>query len=375
MNYALTHFRYAGPVRVLWAGLILSGAILLTGCQSAPVAPPPPPLPKLLAAVDVGDVAQVKQLVAAGENVNQESNGYSALSIAVKRCDQTMTEALIALGAAINPNLNYDVALRAIPCNNLKLVEMLASLKGAFLEVNETWKGYKTTPLGVAVANGQMELVKVLLNKGAKVNGHCQLGRCEGDWELSPLHVAARTANVDMVRLLVKRGADTVVLNKSQWTPLMEASDALREGKATEAQFIEIAKIIVAGGGIASVKHVSPVGPPLAIIPDRMKEARQLLMSLGANQADVDRFAKEEAARWKKIAEEEEQARLAKEKAAKAAAEAEERGVSISSDGTGSCTCTRRAQRWVSPKSGSGMVRGSSGHYEFYDEKVPCACQ
>lgn len=375
MNYAETHFRYAVLVRWLSVGLLLWGAVLLTGCHSLQEAPPPPPLPKLLAAVDVGDVAQVKQLVAAGEKIAQTFSGKTALSLAVTRCDQTMTEALLSLGAAINPNMDYDVAIKAIPCNNLTLVELLAGLKGAYLDINESWKSYKTTSLGVAVANGQMELVKVLLNKGAKVNGHCQLGRCEGDWELSPLHVAARTANVDMVRLLVKRGADTVVLNKIKWTPLMEASDALREGKASEAQFIEIAKIIVAGGGIASVKHVSPVGPPLAIIPDRMKEARQLMMSLGASQADVARFQREEADRWKKIAEEEEQARLAKEQAAKAASEAEERGVSISSDGKGGCTCSRRSQRWVSGSSGSGMVRGHSGHYEFYDEKVPCACQ
>jgi ankyrin repeat protein len=328
-------------------------------------------LPKLLAAVDVGDVAQVKQLVAAGEKIAQTFSGKTALSLAVTRCDQTMTEALLSLGAAINPNMDYDVAIKAIPCNNLKLVEMLAGLKGAYLDINESWKGYKTTSLGVAVANGQMELVKLLLAKGAKVDGWCRLGRCEGDWELSPLHVAAKTANVDMVRLLVNRGADTVVLDKNLLAPIIHL---VMDKAGTEAQIVEIIKIL-AVRGLASVKYVSPRGPALAFIPDSWKETKQLLMSLGANQADVARFQREEAERWKKIAEEEEQARLAKEQAAKAASEAEERGVSISSDGRGGCTCTRRSQRWVSGSSGSGMVRGHSGHYEFYDEKVPCACQ
>lgn len=366
MNCEATHFRFSASVQSLSAGLLLWGTVLLTGCQTVS---PEPPLPKLLEAVQVGDIALVKQLVAAGEKINQDferkpfTPTITAMTIAIGRCDQTMIETLIALGAT-----NRALVEGAIKCNNLQIVDMVAGIKGVHLDTVQDWHGHKVTLLGAAVGNGQMELAKLLLAKGAKVDGWCKLGRCEGDWELSPLHVAAKTANVDMVRLLVNRGADTVVLDKNLLAPIIHL---VMDKAGTEAQIVEIIKIL-AVRGIASVKYVSPRGPALGFIPDSWKEAKQLLIALGANQADVARFQREEAERWKKIAEEEEQARLAKEQAAKAATEAEERGVSISSDGKGGRTCTRRSQRWVSGSSGSGMVRGSRGHYEFYDETVSC---
>lgn len=403
MNCALTCDRYAVVLRSLSIFVLLLGAVLLAGCQSAPVAPPPPPLPKLLAAVQAGDVAQVKQLVAAGEKVDQYAQGKSSLSIAAERCDQTMTEALISLGASINRNMDYDVAINAIQCNNLKLVEMLASMKGARLEGRLDWKGQAVSPLGFAAATGQLDLVKLLLAKGAKVNEDCNYDFCKGrntplhlavltanadmaqflishgaklqataSSGRTPLHEASNTANVEMARLLVHAGANTMALDENQLTPLIYLAMESREGRVTDAQVVEFIKIIVAGGGIASVKYVSPIGPALRFIPDRMKEARQLLVSLGSSEADVARFQKQEAERWEKIVEQQEQKRIAKEKAA---AEAEAEVPSISSESKGGCMCARRAQRWVSGSSGSGMVRGSKGHYEFYDEQVPCACK
>lgn len=404
MNCALTCDRYAVVLRSLSIFVLLLGSVLLAGCQSAPVAPPPPPLPKLLAAVQAGDVAQVKQLVAAGEKVDQYAQGKSSLSIAVTRCDIEMTKLLFSLGGTTNKHVDYAVARDAIEkCNNLVLLDLLAS-HGADLNIRGLkWNGEDVNLLGFAVANGQMDIAKLLLAKGAKVNEDCNYDFCKGrntplhlavltanadmaqflishgaklqataSSGRTPLHEAAMTANVEMARLLVHAGASTVWLDENQLMPIIHLAMESREGRVTDAQVVEFIKIIVAGGGTASVKYVSPIGPALRFIPDRMKEARQLLISLGSSEADVARFQKQEAERWEKIVAQQEQKRIAKEKAA---AEAEAEVPSISSDSKGGCTCTRRAQRWVSGRSGSGMVRGSSGHYEFYDEQVPCACK
>ncbi|MEY2686304.1 MAG: hypothetical protein RL375_502 [Pseudomonadota bacterium] len=355
--------------------LLVATCLVLVGCETTPPAPPPPPpkppLPSLLAAVEAGDVEQVKRLVAAGEDIGQRVGVQTALQIASTRCDQTMVKTLISLGATIRPNIDYALPLDAIACDNLPLVAMLADLKGAYLERNVTWEGYKVTPLGMAVAKRQHDLARLLIDKGAKLNGHCALGRCEGDWELAPLHVAARTANVEMVRLLVNRGADTVVLDKNLLAPVIHL---VMNKAGSEAQTVEIIKLIVAKGGIESMRYKSPRGPALGFIPDQWKEVRQVLTSLGASQADVDRYKKEEDARWKKV-EEENAARIAREKAAREAAEAGEGNMQVTSDNSGNCSCTRRTQRWVAQRSSSGQVRGNMGHYEFYDEKVPCACR
>jgi ankyrin repeat protein len=386
MTLALTYFGYSDPLRWLSVVILLWGTVLLAGCQSAPVAPPPPPLPKLLAAVQAGDVAQVKQLVAAGEKVDQYAQGKSSLSIAAERCDQAMTETLVALGATINPNMDYDVAIKAMKCNNLSLLDTLASMKGARLEGRLNWKGEDVSPLAFAAANGHFDMVKLLLAKGVDVNKVCQYDFCQGDHH-TPLHLAALTANADMAKLLINHGARLHAVNKQDATPLT----TLAVGKPgigapgpdtdrAKANMLATVKSLIEGGANPNLATLNR-GPALSYLmqgdkvrPD-CREVADYMISKGASLTAALAYnqqrQKDMTAQHERITKEEQ---LKKEQAAKAAAEAEAEVPSISSDSKGGCMCTRRAQRWVSGSSGSGAVRGSKGHYEFYDEQVPCAC-
>lgn len=86
------------------------------------------------------------------------------------------------------------------------LVEAGADINGA----NTTGQ----TPLHLAVANGNAEMVRVLLEDGA------ELDLPDASEQCSALHVAAQNGDVDIVKLLVRYGADLEACTRRQQTPL-----------------------------------------------------------------------------------------------------------------------------------------------------------
>lgn len=76
---------------------------------------------------------------------------------------------------------------------------------------------YETPVLVEAVRKGQVEIVQVLIAAGANVN--------RGVDEL-PLHTAAEEGHVEIVRLLLEAGANVEGHEEDGWTALMDASSA-----------------------------------------------------------------------------------------------------------------------------------------------------
>jgi hypothetical protein len=74
------------------------------------------------------------------------------------------------------------------------------------------------TPLFWAVHESQLGTVKLLLEKGAKVNRRDKLG-------CTPLYWASLTGNTEIIRTLLKHGAKTDTVDKKRgWSPLMRAA-------------------------------------------------------------------------------------------------------------------------------------------------------
>ena len=73
--------------------------------------------------------------------------------------------------------------------------------------------------------NKTIVALKILVNCGADVNGHCcndKLSTVHREW--TPLVYAAYLGNIDIVKYLVRRGANVNVNPDHMWTPLMYAA-------------------------------------------------------------------------------------------------------------------------------------------------------
>lgn len=85
------------------------------------------------------------------------------------------------------------------------------------------------TPLHRACYNNQLETVKFLLSKGAKIRA-----KTNDDWE--PLHSAAKWAHLELSAFLLQNGADVNCSTKSGLTPLHLACEHAKKKR----QIIEL---------------------------------------------------------------------------------------------------------------------------------------
>jgi ankyrin repeat protein len=86
-------------------------------------------------------------------------------------------------------------------------------------------------PLHSAAANGHVEMVRLLLAKGANVDS--QAGR------YSPLAVAARNGSVEVVRFLLNMGANAHLESEMEYSPLEIAREILENSGPELAKRIE----------------------------------------------------------------------------------------------------------------------------------------
>jgi hypothetical protein len=154
-------------------------------------------------AASVGDVARVRELLAAGVDVNS-ANAYGGTALAFA-CDK----------------------------GHLEVVKVLLD-KGADLEAKDRF--YSSTPLQWAAVKGHAEIARMLLAKGAK-----------GEAEL--LALAAGEGSAPMVRVVLERGQ----VNATALSEALATAEAAPEGKGKE-----VAELLRAAG----------VQPPAAVVVD-----------------------------------------------------------------------------------------------------------
>jgi hypothetical protein len=196
-------------------------AFLLASTLALGVAQGTPPADdanaRLATAARVGNLAEVKAAIAAGANVNQESEmRLTPLGVAALYGQAPVVSALIAAGANINADQDGSTAM--MMAANEGHTAVLAALITGGAKASETDKN-GMTPLMAAASANRTDAVKLLIARGADVNA----GNRDGS---SALMAAAFGGHLETVQALIAAGADVNVVDSQGRTPLMAAAMA-----------------------------------------------------------------------------------------------------------------------------------------------------
>ncbi|MBV5336446.1 MAG: ankyrin repeat domain-containing protein, partial [Deltaproteobacteria bacterium] len=215
-----------------------------------------------------------------------------ALIDAIWKNDAAKVERLISQGVDVNVKHDDTALVEAVSVDpkkiNIEIVKMLLNTKG--IEVNKystrpmgSYSWYRT-PLIAAVSTGNVEAVKLLLAKGAKVNlvdQHLPVNVVFGPAPLnSALMYAAEKGLFEIAELLLDKGANIEQMNATGLTPLMfsvhivtDKSDALTKENAVKVAAVLLkrgAKVDNCGfsSNIKFLKVALPKGTPSSVNPN-----------------------------------------------------------------------------------------------------------
>lgn len=172
-----------------------------------------------------------------------------------------------------------DVSLLgyAVSANQTEMVNFLIS-KGA--DVNFTTP-YTRSPLARAAVTGNVEIAKILMAHGAKVE-HIQ-----GGGDCTPLHEAAEAGHLEMVKLFVATGID-VNINSGGAVPIKSIVCAAEGGHT------EVVKFLVNHG--ATLKTFDPNASPDLPILEGAFETSVLLVGILSKDVSLINFLLENKA-------------------------------------------------------------------------------
>jgi ankyrin repeat protein len=177
---------------------------------------------------DRGDV--VKKLLDEGMDPNTYvADGDPAIVRAIRMDSKSVIEVLLA-AKGINIDQASDLGETALMLaafkGDMKLVQTLLD-RGASVNRVGGW-----TPLHYAATNGHADIVKLFLQKGARVNVLTSAG-------VTPLYMAARRPSREVVMMLLKAGAFRDLCNDQGLSP---ADAAKKAGDEKLAEYLKIDK-------------------------------------------------------------------------------------------------------------------------------------
>jgi ankyrin repeat protein len=177
--------------------------------------------PSIADAVESGNSALVRELIASGADVNvPQIDGTTALHWAAYHDDADIAELLLRSGADVNAANRYDVRPLSLACTNGSAPLVKHLLKGG-ADPNSSLPGGET-PLMTAARTGNLDVVKALLVAGAEI--HARDRRSQ-----TAIMFAAAEGNAEVVQYLIANRADFQAPLPSGFNPMFFA---VREGKA-----------------------------------------------------------------------------------------------------------------------------------------------
>jgi ankyrin repeat protein len=165
----------------------------------------------LIIAAHDGDAATVRRLVEGGAPINATDRaGHTALVIAAEKGRVDIVKLLLSAGADPNITDNMRPKFLSMIVDEGVVLAGIGDVMGAGREEG-------ITPLNSAARFGQAEVVRILLEAGAKVNAK--------SGKYTPLLLAVvENGRAEIVRLLLEAGAGVDAQGTSGMSPLMKAS-------------------------------------------------------------------------------------------------------------------------------------------------------
>lgn len=170
----------------------------------------------LFQAARSGDLVTLNQELSQGADVNAETLlGETALIYAIEACKPEAAQALIKDGAKTDfmTKLGYSPLILASSQGCTEIVRLLLEAK---VEVHRQDNKQRYNALLKAVEYNHIDIVELLLSRGAKVNYSNTFG-------VTPLMVAAQKGHQAIVELLLSKKADVNAKTLIDYTPLFYA--------------------------------------------------------------------------------------------------------------------------------------------------------
>lgn len=240
----------------------------------------------------------MKLLLFYGADVNISYNGKSAFQYAIKHKSEQAARALLSYGAIITP-----ACLAAAAAENNTSIDLFSIIISACSDVNAQSGWQDASALAHAVLAEKVEIIKLLLTKGADVSALVDIDFDE-DWGIttvlglgvksqkleiiepllqacmsvnpevnglpyvSPLALAVKTSNIEITELLLKAGVDIQVADDGWKMTLVEL--------ATKNRDVELCRLLM--------KYGAKVDRPLS---DGEQTSSALLVAVEKNRSEI----------------------------------------------------------------------------------------